>query len=168
MTDDKSTQLAIPNERTLFDDDVLAGITSYKDAAAALDKAGVTAESASDYGTGFKVVDKATLVGVPFLAIEWRFNEGDYGDEGFVSVQAITKNDDKVIFNDGSTGVCAQLRLVTRQRRDKKHPAPQAGLICAEGLTKTTYYFNEDTGETSSKARDGKAWKPASTYYIAD
>ena len=158
--------LSIRNEPSLFDDATLASITSWKEAGALLDRMEVAPESASDYGTGFKVVDKATLVGVPFLILEWRFSQGDFGP--FVSVSAVTKHDDKVIFNDGSSGVRQQLQTVTDQRRERGHAHPQAGLVCEEGLTKTSYFANAKTGETSNTPQTGDGWGPASTYYIAD
>jgi hypothetical protein len=162
-----ASELTTLNGSTLFNDDMLAGLSGYKDAAAMLDASGVAAESVADYGTGFRVVDKATLIGVPFLILEWRFNEGDYA-RGFVSVAAITKHDDKVIFNDGSTGVRDQLATVTKQRIKKGHAHPTAGLICENGLSRTTYYANSKTGETSSRPQDGADWGPASTFYLAD
>lgn len=167
-TDKSGNGVLVHNEATLIDDAALASIGSFRDAAALLDRMGVEAESASDYGTGFKVVDKATLVGQPFLIIEWRFNDGDFGGRQFVSVAAVTKDDRKVIFNDGGTGVCKQLATVTQQRRDRGHRNPQAGLLVESGLTATSYWFNEDTGETSSQAQSGKGWGPATTYYLAD
>lgn len=152
---------------TLFGDAQLAAIGSFEDAARLLSDNNVAAEFASDYGTGFKVVDKATLIDKPFLILEWRFNAGDFGSD-FVSVAAVTKSNDKVIFNDGSTGVRKQLETVTAQRLAKGHAHPQAGLLCENGLTKTSYYFNSKTGETSSAPQTGDGWGPASTYYIAD
>jgi hypothetical protein len=158
--------------RSLFDDNALGNLATYADAAQMLTDAGIEAEFASDYGSGFSVVDKATLVGVPFLVIEWRFNTGSYGgsedaDGVFVSVTAVTKANDKVIFNDGSTGICAQLQMVTEGRvakgiaTDKAH----AGLVCEKGLSVSQYYRNKEG--TISKV-PAKGFEPAATYYIAE
>jgi len=151
---------------TLFGDEALTGITSWNDAAVLLDSAGIPAESMADYGTGFSVVDKARLIGVDLMILQWRFNEGDY-EKGFVSVEAVTRNGEKVIFNDGSTGIRDQLHTVTAQRLAAGHPHPQAGLTVLGGLTCSNYYYNEDTAERSTKAREGKGWIPASSYYLA-
>lgn len=156
----------IVHGRNLTDAD-LTSITDYASAALLLDTLGIPAEDAADYGTGFSVIDKSKLLGVPLLILQWRFNEGDY-DGDFVSVEAVTKHGDKVVFNDGSSGIRAQLQTVTVQRIAKGHPAPQAGLRVVGGLTKTDYFFNADTKESRNKVPAGeKGWAPASTYYLA-
>lgn len=161
-----STGTDIIQQSALFSDDALADITSYNDAAALLDSANIPPETMAAYGTGFAVVDKSKLIGVGLLILQWRFNDGDYEGD-FVSVEAVTATNEKVIFNDGSTGIRAQLHNVTARRQTVGHPHPQAGLIVPGGLTKTTYYYNSVTGETSGKAREGKDWTPASTFYLA-
>jgi hypothetical protein len=154
-----STEIAKPtNAPTVFTDSILAKITSFDDAKGMLDSTGIVLESMSDYGTGFSIMEKSKLVGVPFLILEWRFNNSDLNEGGFVSVAAVTKHDDKVIFNDGSTGILAQLRMVTEQRTERKHPTPQAGLIVADGLTRSDYSYTDDKGKTI----------PASTYYLSE
>jgi len=150
-----------------FNDDQLAAIDSFAAALATLDTLGIKGESIADYGTGFRVVDKKDLVGVPMVLLQWRFNEGDF-DGDFVSVEAVTKHGEKVIFNDGSTGICRELHGVTNTRAAAKHPTPQAGLLCEGGLMATNYYFNAETRETRSKAPESmKGWAPASTYYLS-
>jgi len=148
----------VENSPTVFTDSILAKITSFDDASAMLASTGIAVESMSDYGTGFSVVDKGKLVGVPFLILEWRFNKSELNEDGFVSVAAVTKHDDKVIFNDGSSGILAQLRMVTAQRIERKHPTPQAGLIVADGLTKSDYTYTDDKGKSI----------PATTYYLSE
>ena len=125
-------------------DEALAGITSYEDAVRAINEAGGKIESAADYGNGFAVVEKETLIGIPLLLIEWRFNEGDNGD--FVSVEALTKNGEKVVFNDGSTGLRDQLHLITTRREEAGVASPQMGLLCPTGLTAKTYKRKDETG----------------------
>jgi len=161
-----TTGTDIIQSSTLFDDEALTNIVGWNDAAILLDSVGVPAESMADYGTGFAVVDKSRLIGVDLLLLQWRFNEGDY-EKGFVSVEAVTRTNEKVIFNDGSTGIRDQLQTVTAQRLAAGHPHPQAGLTVPGGLTKSAYFYNEDTGERSTKAREGKGWIPASSYYLA-
>lgn len=151
-------------------DDALASIKSFDDAVALLNAQFGTesAESISDYGTGFTLItDKNVLIGIPFLIVQWRFNEGDYSSE-FVSAELVTQAGDKIILNDGSTGIYRQLRGVTDQRiKAGKTANAYAGLAVPKGLTRTDYWFNEDTKETSSKPQTGKGWGPAKTYYLA-
>lgn len=165
-TESTDRALTVTNSGRAFDDATLAEFTGYADVAAAFQTNGLPLDSITDYGTGFVLTDKAALVGVPFVIVQWRFNAGKYGEE-FVSVEAITKHDEKVIFNDGSTGVARQLRGVTDKRNREGSAFPQAGLIVAGGLSRTDYFYNEDTRETSSVPMTGKGWAPASTYYLA-
>jgi len=158
MTDTKTV-----SRRIEFSDETLAGIRSFSDAIGVLKDSGIVPESASDYGTGFHVADKATLVGVPFVALAWRFNTGAYerapGEVGdFVSVECVTERGDKVVINDGSTGICRQLRAITDQREMRGHATPQHGLLCERGLAKSEYEYVDDKGRKS----------PAATYYLAD
>ncbi len=145
--------------RSLFDDDDLGSITSFEDAARTLADAGVAAESFDSYGNGFKVVAKDTLEGIDMILIEWRFNPGSFRDEDgnlrdFVSVMAVTKHNEKVIFNDGGAGVCRQLLDVTNKRLDRGHKHPQAGLVVAGGLVAS--HYERDNGD------------PATTWYLAE
>lgn len=157
-----STEIAKPNNSaTVFTDDTLATMTDFNSVKAIFDSAQVAIESFDEYGTGFKVVEKDTLIGVPMILVEWRFNNGKYG-EVFVSVAAVTKHNEKVIFNDGSTGIRQQLQTVTRQRTEKQHSTPQAGLLVENGLTRSDYEVDlpdPKTGELKAT--------PASTYYLA-
>lgn len=64
-------------------------------------------------GTGFTLLksdDKARLLGMPFIIIEYRFHDGDFGDADFVAVHLVTKDNGKYIITDGSTGIRAQLQ----------------------------------------------------------
>lgn len=163
----QSTALATAFRKEFADADLAAFVT-YDDVVSALATREIPLESVADYGTGFVLVDKSNLVGVPFLIVQWRFNKGEYAEE-FASVEAITKHNDKVIFNDGSTGVRDQLRDITNRRAKAGHPSPTAGLLVTGGLSRTSYFYNENTGEVVSVKPDGagKEWKPASTYYLA-
>lgn len=174
---DKETQEAIELAKSghndvarvsLFSQEQLAEIDGYASAAAMLNAAGVVAESVSDYGTGFSVVkENSTLIGVPFLIIGWKFNEGKFGPRGFVSAEIVTKHNEKLIINDGSTGILAQLSVVTDQRIARGHAHPYAGLIVANGLTASEYFYNSISGEISRAPQSGPDWVPAQTYYLA-
>lgn len=147
-----------------FDDSVLADITSWADAIALLTDNGIAIESTSDYGTGFHVVDKSSLVGVPFLIIEWAFNtSAKFKDENgeplvFVSALAVTKHNEKVIFNDGSTGIRKQLADITDRRISQGHPTPNKGLAVANGLVRSDYTFLDGNGVEQE----------GTTYYLSE
>ena len=151
-------QVAPTNAPAVFADNMLAAIKSFDDVAAMFNDNGIAVETITDYGTGFSVVDKARLVGVPMLLIEWRFNDGDFGE--FVSVAAITKANEKVIFNDGSakSGILSQLRLVTQQRIERGSDTPQTGLLVEGGLTRSDYTYEDEKGQQ----------RPATTFYLAE
>jgi hypothetical protein len=158
-----SSTTVTANNPIVLNDQQLAEIDSYAAALALLKSSGVAVETMADYGTGFKVVEKATLIGIDMLILSWRFNDGSY-DGGFVSVEAITKHDEKVIFNDGSSGIRDQLAMVTAQKLDQGHKHPQAGLLVVGGLTKSSYFRNK-AGDISKVG--GPGFEPAETFYLA-
>ena len=117
------------NNGPRFTDDQLAEIQSFNDLSALFDAEGVTVDSLEDYGTGFEVVEsKDQLIGKPFIILEWRFNDGDYGV--FVSALLVTEDNRKMILNDGSSGIRAQLESVTKRREARGQDQPQRGLMC--------------------------------------
>lgn len=132
-------------------------VDSYEAALAAIQAAGGTVDKASEFEVLDKK-DKATLVGVPFVAIQWRFNTGDMGE--FVSVEIITKDKRKLILNDGSTGIYAQLKHLTEDRMRKNPALPLAVALCGveanQGLRVSEFDYTDDKGNTSK----------AQTYYI--
>lgn len=142
-----------------IDDQTLAEIRSFDDALRQAEATGEL-ENYSDYGTGFVVLptaEKNRLVGVPFVILEWRFTNGDNGL--FVSCAIVTKNGEKLIVNDGSTGIRDQLVKITEQRKAKGRTEPQKSLIVERGLTESRYeYPDPKTGEM----------RPAVTYYLSN
>jgi hypothetical protein len=151
-----STEIEISGK--VFGDEALAGMVSFDDAIAAFKSAGVSLENASDYGTGFALCEnKNVLVGVDFLIIQWRFNEGDFGDDSeYVAAEIITKHKEKLVLIDGSTGIYRQLKLVTGQRIARGNDHPNAGLLVEGGLRRSDY----------DKEVDGKQIS-ATTYYLS-
>ena len=106
-------------------------------------------------GSVFDVVDKETLIGKPFNIVDIRFYHGSYGDA--CAVLALTENGDKVVFNDGSTGIYAQCKRMV------SHVGRRGGFACPKGLRVSRYEWQE-------KDFDGNPIgtpKPAATYYIA-
>ena len=144
----------------LYNDDVLASISTFQDALDATATFGGV-EDFSLYGSGFDVLptaDKARLVGVPFVILSWKFSEGDNGE--FVSAEIVTRANEKLIINDGSTGIRAQLKRValSRLERGADDASSRANLLVSKGLTVSRYQYADDkTGELRS----------AETYYLA-
>lgn len=129
----------------------LRAITSVDDALALFDN---QADDVSDLlGTGFNVIpseEKARLVGQPFVIIGHTVSNGDQGE--FSSLQIVTKKEEKLIINDGSTGIHAQMMRIQNQRNGEWRP-----VVVNKGLRSSNYkYTDPKTGEE----------KPATTYYL--
>lgn len=148
-------------QRSLFNDDELRSIQSWDDLKGLLAEKELTVAQAHEIlGNGFELLskdEKAKLVDVPFMILDWRFNIGDMGT--FVSLTIAAQNPDKtmrkVIINDGSTGICAQIE--TLANRGITPP-----VFVAKGLVRSDYdYEVEDkNGETVKR--------PATTYYLSE
>jgi len=132
----------------------LQEVSSFEDAFAIMAAAGIEPHVVNQWDL---ITDKDELLGVPFLVLDYGFHVGDYGDEGFVSVSAITDKNRKIVFNDGSSGIRAQLRELEAK-------GIRTAIICKAGLRKSEYFFNDQTGETNNTG--GKGFAPASTYYL--
>lgn len=138
-----------------FSEKALAEITSIDAALSALAGAGLNVSGIEDFGSGFVLTEKDQLIGAEMLLLQWRFSEGDYGP--FVSVAALTRDGRRVIFNDGSTGVYAQLQNVSSVRLGNGETNVHAGLTAKHGLKESTYTYTDAKGEE----------RPASTYYLS-
>lgn len=153
-----NTEIAVPI-RPVFDDTALAEIKSWTELSNAFDNAAVPVEDISNYGNGFKVLDNLDkLIGMQFVVIQWRIVAGDHGE--FVSAYVMTERDEKFIVNNSSlkSGFAAQLMAVTasRLRRGIDPNSAQAGLLCRDGVRKSTYTYTDAMGDSH----------PATTYYI--
>jgi len=147
-------------QRTIFSDEQLQAIGGIDDALALFD--GEALDSFADYGTGFRIVrDKRQLVDVPFVILEWRFTSGDMG--GFVSFAAVTQSNDKVIVNDGSTGIREQLERVTMTRQKRGHNMPQHWLRVMGGLRMSEYEVDVPDERTGIVTK-----RKAATFYLAE
>lgn len=97
-----------------FDDVLLRGIASFDDAVKlAADVWGGITPAGEHIGNGFSVVpkdQKGRLIGVPFLIMAMKFHDGDFGE--YVSMILVTANGDRLILNDGSTGIFYQARTL--------------------------------------------------------
>jgi hypothetical protein len=137
----------VDNVSVINDDELLSNIVTFGDALASLESAGVGVIDSDDLGSGFKVMDKATLVGVPFLLMGYRFADGDHGD--FAVAFIVTEDDRKGIIVDGSTGIYQQLKQYSEKG--------MSSFLMRNGLTRSDYQY--DSG-------DGKM-KDATTFYLS-
>ncbi len=101
------------------------------------------------------LTDKRFLVGKPFFIQNVRFYEGSYGPA--VAVMVITKDNQRFVFNDGSTGIMQELMKLC-QKHDRF-----GGFVVPNGLRVSEYDFEvkdfdgNPTGEV----------KHAKTYYLS-
>lgn len=171
MTEKNSTAVSVDVFHR-FTDSELAAVDSYAAAFEMLKAGGFDVVDIADYGSGFeKIEDKDILISVPFVITTFRFAEGDYTDESgnksrYVIAELVTKDGAKYLITDGSTGICSQLLQVYMDRAALGSKAPNVGVLCEKGVTKSEYYFNAKTGEKSNKPVEGPNWGPASTYYL--
>lgn len=141
------------NTPVLSDVDAMEQVTSWSDAIATIQSQGIEVTVVDE----FTLVEKDVLVGKPFVVLSYSFSAGSYS-KSFVSVRVMTEQNEKLVFNDGSTGVRDQLQRLA----DK---GIQTGILCSHGLRVSEFFYNEDTKETSNVPKDG--FKPASTFYLS-
>lgn len=113
---------------------------------------GKVVDVSEEIGTGFGVVDdKAPYVGVPMVILKTeKHPNGDHGP--FWTLHAVTKDGRKIILNDGSTGIAAQLDAYYERYPDRRH----LPLVVHKGLRSSTYPYTDDHGIT----------KMATTFYL--
>lgn len=145
-----STEVEVPGKNITVDE--LAALTSFDDALKLVqekigeDNVGV---AAAEIGDGFKLLEnKDQLIGIPFIAVTWDFHQGDHGE--FVSAKVMTRDGQKYIVNDGSSGIRDQLMGYTAKKNT------QGGLYCEKGLRRSNYEYQDESGQK----------KPATTYYL--
>ena len=149
--------LDLTGNRTVFQDKDLAAIGSLQDALDALAGIGATVDNFNEYGNGFSILrDKSQIAGKPFVALQWKFHQGTYGE--FVSALIVTEAGEKAVLNDGSVGICEQLRMVTESRIRNGVANHQSGLIVRNGLRRSDYSYTDEKGNEI----------PATTWYLAE
>lgn len=146
----KTTDVVIPGKNISTEE--LASLASFDDALKLVQaKVGEqnVGVAADEIGDGFKLLDnKDVLSGVAIIIITWDFHQGDHGE--FVSCKVMTKDGQKYIVNDGSTGIRDQLIQYSKKK------GTQGGLFCEKGLRRSDYTYTDESGKESS----------ASTYYL--
>jgi hypothetical protein len=173
----KNTDVSIPSTavksaRSVLDPALLSDATTIEEVAALLAQSGMTLAKVADYGDGFASADKATLVNVPFLIIDWVFGTSDkfYTDgqpSEYVVVRAITADRRKIIFSAGGTnGICQSLQQIAATRVAAGEMYPQSALLAANGLRASNYFVDPQSGDIVDTPTPG--YSLATTYYLAD
>lgn len=144
-------------ETTSYDESLVNTLTSPREIAEYFASLGVDIVSTEADGiVSLDVVDKETLIGTPFVIIEWRFNDtGKFGT--FVSAVFMTEDGKRGVFNDGSTGIAQQLRELSDYREAHNHATPYAGRFVKGGLRVSDYTYVDEKGNDI----------PARTFYLA-
>lgn len=142
--------------------DELNAIETFADAVALLGLEGISEEQIYNllqWDTNpYEPVDKAALVNVPLMIIQWKFVAGNFG--GYTVCFGIARlpngTDWRVMFTDGSsTGVHAQLDALTNKRladiddpdnAGKALPHPQQGAFVRGGLRPSDYTVQGPNG----------------------
>jgi hypothetical protein len=105
-----------------------------------------------------EVASKRNLIGVPFVIRQIKLHYGQFG--AFVSLIAVTKRDDQIVINDGSTGIARQcVDLVKTYGTDSP-------VLIQGGLKESVYYIDRDTRQFVSKNPGVENTIPASTFYL--
>ncbi len=167
------TEAELVPAETRFDKQDRTEIQSWDDALALARQAYGTVLNIheTELGDGFRVAneeDERRLIGVPLMLLEWRWNDGDFGE--FVSIVAVAQGADgqatKWILNDGSTGIREQVRdFETKYGRN-------GGLMVRQGLRVSDYTTDLDTGKPINKKdlveyhKEGKKTGKGYTFYL--
>lgn len=147
------TTIPTPNNaiaaQVTYESDELRAIQSFDDAIALANAVQPVIVAEQEIGDGFALLkNKDRLIGVPLLFLTWRFNDGKY-EEKFVTAYVVTNRNEKFIINDGSTGICQQLRELSNKGRN-------GNMLSRHGLSRSDYPYADEQGEM----------KEATTYYI--
>lgn len=170
--DEQLRELTVMNR--VSDKDMRAVATAENPFEAALalaaDIYGGVIDASTELGNGFTLVEKIDLTGERMVLLHWQFNEGDHGE--FASIAAVTGSQKRIIFNDGSSGVYAQLREFTQEHKRS------GGMLAPRGLRANTYDTCPEKkggcgramGKTLTECKncgwEGEARGSATTYYI--
>ena len=154
----EATAVIVQSDFNLTGLSALALPDSYQSALDALKAIGGDIELAAvALADEWPLVEKESLVNVPFLAMQWAISNPEGAENGqYIVVRGMTKEGSRFRISDGGTGIMAQLVTLTHKRIADGHAAPNTGLLCAKGLRVSKY----DTKDAA-----GKPIK-AETFYI--
>jgi len=153
----------LAKNQTVLSDTELNSITSIE---AAIQALGVTDPSGLSWEASpwTLLADKNQLVGRAFLAVQWKFHQSkEYVGSEYVSVYVITQDslngETHFVINDGSTGICRQLRELTDHRTETGHKTPYSGALIKGGLKLSEYERVDEKGTIIGKGK---------TYYLSN
>jgi hypothetical protein len=134
--------------------DDLRRIESFKDAVSYLEDTGaISADQAAEL-SGFGLLpgkNKALLVGVPFVIVEFEFRIGR-DNSSFVECAIVTTKNERYLMRDSSKGIFQQLKSLYEERLAAGHPHPTLAYYARKGLTFQDYNYVAPSGE-STKSR---------------
>jgi len=144
-----------------FSNEDLLNISSFEDAIALVNEAYGDVLTADEViGNGFRMLgDKHKLVGVPFVAVQWKFFDGDYGTS-YTNMMVVTDRGDRYLVNDGGAGITKEL-MEFSARSDR-----MGGVVFRNGLAASTYDFCSDCRSTSCEVPEEHRMTPATTFYL--
>ena len=91
------------------------------------------------------------------IIVEWHFAVGDNGE--FVSLAVVTKDGQKLIVNDGSTGIRDQVK-------DLEARGIFPPVLVSRGLRVSEYYYDPNDSDKKSRTQV-EGYRKATTYYLA-
>lgn len=151
MAAEPVTENAALIPRVKFSEDELRSLSTIDDLGNLFAEHELTLTKITDVlGDGFQLLDKKdSLADTPLAIVTWSLQKGDKGE--FVTLRIMTKDNRKVIINDGGTGIRDQIkRLVAK--------GVTAPVWVPGGLRVSQYEYTDDkTGEVSR----------AETWYLA-
>lgn len=123
----------------------------------------------AEYGDGLDIIGKDgasedTLLGVPFVIFDARFNPGKYGKD-FISLSIATLDNTgaitgRFVLNDGSTGIADQWQRLQGQ-------IPEGALfLVKKGLRKSDFLYSAQADRVVTADEGYGDAIPASTYYL--
>jgi hypothetical protein len=123
---------------------------SYQEAFKALEALGGTVEHAADVlADEWPLVEKESLVNVPFILMQWAISNPETSENGqYLVARGMTKEGARFRISDGGTGIKDQLISLTQRRMRDGHAAPNTGLLCAKGLRVSRYDTKDAAGKT--------------------
>jgi hypothetical protein len=130
----------------VFDENVLETFKTMEEVIAYANSIGVnTQDNEADGIFSLDIIDdKDVLAGTPFMLLSWRFNKGTWGE--FVSCEIMDNSGNHAILNDGSSGICKQLRDLTDYRTENGHPTPSALRYVKSGVKASRYTHEMEDG----------------------
>lgn len=121
------------------------------DLATARELLGTVVDASDVVGDGADFIkDKDVLVGIPFLVLEWKFIVDEKTKREYVNVHIMGADGRRARFNDGSTGICAQLKKTSAE-------LGVIGISVKGGLRRSDYVKQLSDGTMSD----------AATYYLS-